>query len=59
MRGAGRSCVTCGGRMTWFNHVFPFAPDDHDRCHARTCTQRNCPREKVIESGWREKGWPK
>lgn len=59
----GGACIRCGVLVTWFNHTGP-QPEDCARCHAngrlfdRGC-RGNCPRERTIDSGWRESGWPR
>ena len=56
-------CPSCGELHPFLNHVGE-RPLDCQRCHQNGrrfehgCRAKNCPRERPIESGWREKGWP-
>lgn len=58
------ACSRCGALVEWNNHLTD-QPADCGRCHKygrlfdRGCRGRNCQRERSIDSGWRETGWPR
>lgn len=58
------ACTRCGQSVTFNNHITT-QPADCNRCHVnghlndRGCRNRNCPRERTVDAGWSDHGWPR